>query len=136
MVREFWIDGERNVLNDDWKWRNHIQYFSGKHEVLWSNLPNISGPNILARDILVKTFHNRDVSTHACFGPVGVPAHGHFVSVDVMVQGLFDTGTFWHKDLSAMNVLTKGHCSTWTLRHTSTGAKISSAETSMLPKIH
>ena len=37
MVREFWIDGERNVLNDDWKWRNHIQYFSGKHKVLWSS---------------------------------------------------------------------------------------------------
>ena len=56
VVREFWIDGERNVLNDDWKWRNHIQYFSGKHEVLRSSyvlgkvillLPKLVGLHVL-----------------------------------------------------------------------------------------
>ena len=28
-VEKLWIDGERNFANDDWKWRHHIQYFSG-----------------------------------------------------------------------------------------------------------
>ena len=41
-----------------------------------------------------------------------IPAHGHFVSVDVSVQGLFDTVTFRHKDFLAMNVLTQGHYGT------------------------
>ena len=41
------------------------------------------------------------------YGTVGVLTHGHFVSVDVLVQGLFGMGTFWHKDFLAP----------WTLQH-------------------
>ena len=106
----------------------HTLYFwCNEQRIIVYRLPTILTTNILARDISAKIFHNRDISTHACFGPVGIPAHGHFVSVDISVQGLFDTGTFRHKDFLEMNVLTQGHYGT--------GAKISSAETSMVAKI-
>ena len=91
----------------------HTLYFwCNEQRIIVYRLPTILTINILARDIAAKIFHNRDISTHACFGPVGIPAHGHFVSVDISVQGLFDTGTFRHKDFSAMNVLTQGHYGT------------------------
>ena len=61
-------------------------------------VPTISAPNISGRDISAQTFHHRDISAHAHFGPVGVPVHGHIVSVDVSVQGVFLKGTFWPKD--------------------------------------
>ena len=92
----------------------HTLYiWCNEQRIIVYRLPTILTTNILARDISAKIFHNRDVS----------------------VQGLFDTGTFRHKDFSAMNVLTQRHCCTWTLRHSSTGAKVSSAETSMVAKI-
>ena len=78
----------------------------------------ILAPNISARDISTQTFHHRDISAHAGFDPVGVPAHGHFVSVDVLVQGLFGTGIFRHSSTGAQMSVPKCPC----------------AETSMLPK--
>ena len=39
--------------------------------------------------------------SRACFGSPDIPAHVHFVSMNVWTQGLFGTGTFRHGDSSA-----------------------------------
>ena len=55
--------------------------------------------------------------------PADIPAHGHFVSMDIWTQGLFGMGTFWHKELSGpwtfqhrifrlLNILAHGYFST------------------------
>ena len=56
------------------------------------------GPDISARDISARTFHHQDTSACACFGPAVLPAHGHFISMDVSIQGLFGMRTFWLKE--------------------------------------
>ena len=43
-------------------------------------------PTISARDISVWIFHHQDILASACFGPADIPAHGHFVSKDIVTQ--------------------------------------------------
>ena len=40
----------------------------------------ISAPDISARDILARTFHLRDISARACFGPTDIPNANFFLS--------------------------------------------------------
>jgi hypothetical protein len=88
-------------------------------------LPTISAPNISARVISAQTFHHRNISAHVRFGPVDIPAHGHFVSVDqVSVQGLFGKGTFWHKDFLAP----------WTFQHGDISARGHFGTVAQVPK--
>ena len=47
------------------------------------------------RHFITDTFWHMDISAKT-FHYQHILAHGHFVSVDVSVQGLFGTGTFWH----------------------------------------
>ena len=44
-----------------------------------------------------------------------VLANGHFVSVDIWVQGFFGTWTFWHRDILASWMFHHVHISTWGL---------------------
>ena len=86
-----------------------------------------SAPDISAKDIVARTFPHGDISTCVTFGSADIPAHGHFVSMDILARGLFGIGNFWHKDVSAPEHFDTGifrHCghfdrrySIWTLRH-------------------
>ena len=67
---------------------------------------------ILARDISVWTFHNKDISTRAFFRSAAILAHGHFVSMSILTQGLFGTGTFWRPRPFSMR-----YFGTWTFWH-------------------
>ena len=73
---------------------------------LW--LPTISEPEISARDISARTFYHQDISARACFGPADGPVHGHFVSMDISLQGHFGTRTFRHKDFSSPWIFGRG----------------------------
>ena len=70
------------------------------------------GPDNSERDILARTFHYRDISARACFGISDLPAHGNFVFMDVMTQGLFDRilGTM---DIWAHDILAPERFDTW-----------------------
>ena len=37
--------------------------------------------------------------------------------MDVSTQGLFSTGTFWHKEFSARDILAPEHLGTWIFGH-------------------
>ena len=86
-----------------------------------------SAPDISAKDIVAQTFPHGDISTCVTFGSADIPAHGHFVSMDILARGLFSIGNFWHKDVLAPEHFDTGifrHCghfdrrySIWTLRH-------------------
>jgi hypothetical protein len=58
-------------------------------------------PEILARDISARTFHQQDILAHASLGPVDILAHGHFISMDVLTQGIFGTMEISPWDISA-----------------------------------
>ena len=64
-------------------------------------LPDISARGILSRDISAWTIHQEDFSAKVLFGSMDVPTHGHFVSVDISAQGLFNAGTLRHGDFLA-----------------------------------
>ena len=68
-------------------------------------------PTILALTFRQETWHGHfitiTISACACFGPAVVPARGHFISMDVSIQGLFSMRTFWLNEFLAP----------WMLRH-------------------
>ena len=49
--------------------------------------------DILTRDILARTFHHEYFSARVLFGSADVPPNGHFISMDILAQGIFGTGT-------------------------------------------
>ena len=83
------------------KKRNHLftnLKYCKKASEPFKSLPTISVPEISASVISARMFQHRNVST---WGPFGM-------------------GIFWHEEFSAQE-----HFSTWTFRHSSTGAKMS-----------
>ena len=66
----------------------------------------ISAPDISARDILARTFHQRDFLVRGHFGTrkfwhEKISAWVYFGTMDVSAQGPYGTGTFGHMDVLA-----------------------------------
>jgi hypothetical protein len=61
-----------------------LQWFH--QQQVCTRLPTVSEPDISARYISAWTLDHWDILTSACFCPADVPAHGHFISMDVSTQ--------------------------------------------------
>ena len=70
-------------------------------------LSTISAPEISARLISARMFHQGNISAHAPFGAGKVLAHGRF---NMGTFRFFDTGTFRHEEFSAQEHFT---CTVW-----------------------
>ena len=91
-------------------------------------LPTILIPEILARGILAQMFHHGNIWTHMLIG-----------AADILADGRFNTGLFWHRNFSAQGIFGTG--TFWyefVLAHGQmkfSGAQIYRAKMSMVLKI-
>ena len=96
--------GYKNPLwNSIVKTRESVLDSSGRKKETDSKLRlgHISTPDNLVRDISAWIFHHRNILAWGPYGSMGVPAHGHSVSMDITIWRLFGAGNFRHVDVSA-----------------------------------
>ena len=84
---------------------NIAQPTYGTARIIWAWLTS-------APDISAQIFYHGEILACVTFSSSDIPAHGHFISMDISARGIFGTGTFWHNEF-----LAPGHISAGIFRH-------------------